>query len=513
MKKRLTPLVLALLMLCSVALASEYTPLDEKLKLQVRNGSGLTATLSFEASSGAQMSAVDTATNAMLGALLPGSSIEVRSLRALFGANKGREELRLTLKKGGQDAGTVVYVADSAVATLASSLIGTTVLAFGRGDTTLGGLLNSDATAWPGIEPLLMVLNTADNDWRKGADAALDRYAAKVSVWMQGFTKVSTAKDAQDRTFTRTTVSIPAAAVKAQVKQLLMDLYADTELIALLQQRLSAKQAAAYLDRNMMNAFFTALDALPLSRDVAMERVFDATGAISESSVVLPLGGFRGIDVLETSYTATDALSGNTTVKLHFVAPAGTPAPVWTLAYAGGSEAASPETKAYKGTLTIQAKGEDGGFTVGENTAVSEVVYGFNLNVTESAESYQQTERGMAGKKDYQVTLLVTPETDTNAGAQSFQLNASLSGLSDDRAATAFTGTLVWEDMKTEGSYTMAFEGTSAAPWNIPAPDLTNATRPDSLTQAQRDALRQQLTLALQQALAGLAARFLVPVQ
>ena len=70
MKKRLIPLVLALLMLCSVALASEYTPLDEKLKLQVRNGSGLTATLSFEASYGAQMSAVDTATNAMLGALL-----------------------------------------------------------------------------------------------------------------------------------------------------------------------------------------------------------------------------------------------------------------------------------------------------------------------------------------------------------------------------------------------------------------------------------------------------------
>ncbi len=507
MKKRLIPIVLVFLMLAPIALATEYTPLDEKLQLQVRNGSGLTGTIAFTASSGAQMSAVDAATNTMLAALLPNSSIDVRYLRALFGANKGREELRLTLNKAGQEAGSVHYVADDAVATLASSLIGATVLTFGKGDTTLGGLLSAPNAAWPRLEPLLLVLNSADNDWRKAADTALARYTAKVSVWMQNFTKVTT-EDAGGKTVTRTTVVIPADAVKAQVKQMLSDLYQDGEVIALLQQRMSAKQAAAYLDRNMMNAFFTALDALKLSRDITLERVFDAAGAISQSSMVLPLGGFRGIDVLETTYQAVDAQTGTTTVKLDFLAPSGQPAPVWTLAYTGGSEAATPETAAYKGSLTMHANPQ---YTVGENTTVTEQVYAFNLNIMQTPETYQQTDRGMAGRREYQVTLLVTPETDPNAGAQSFQLNAALSGLSDDRAATAFSGTLVWEDLKTDGSYTATFEGTSAAPWNIAAPDITNATRPDGLTGAQRDALKQQLSLTLQQALAGLAAGILVP--
>lgn len=509
MKKRLIPLVLALLLVNSVAFATQYTPLDEKLQLQARNGSGLTGTIMFEASSGAQMSALDSATNAILGTLLPGSTLDMRYLRALFGINKGREELRLTLKRDDQDAGTFTYVADDAVATLASSLIGTTVLAFGKGDTTLGGLLAEADAAWPGLEPLLLVLNSADNDWRKLADAALDRYTAKVSVWMQSFTKVST-EDIQGAKVTRTTVIIPAAAVKAQVKQLLMDLYQNNDVVALLQQRMSAYQAAAYLDKNMMNAFFTALDSLLLSRDVTLERVFDATGAISQSSMVLPLGGFRDIDVMETSYQAVDPQTGSTTIKLHFLARAGQPAPVWTLAYTGGSEAATPDTQAYKGSLSMNTNPR---FTVGEgeDEANTQLVYGFNLNMTQTEETYQQTDRGMAGRKAYQITLLVTPETDANTGAQSFQLNAALSGLSNDRAATAFSGTLVWEDLKTEGSYTATFDGTTAAPWNIGAPDITNATWPKDLAGAQRDALRQQLSLALQQAIAGLAARFLVP--
>ena len=87
MKRRLFSLILALVLLTPLALAVEYTPLDQKLMLQVRNGSGLTGTLTFDASKGAQMSALDPATNTMLSSLLPGSTMDVRFLRALFGAN------------------------------------------------------------------------------------------------------------------------------------------------------------------------------------------------------------------------------------------------------------------------------------------------------------------------------------------------------------------------------------------------------------------------------------------
>jgi len=49
MKRRLFSLILALVLLTPLALAVEYTPLDQKLMLQVRNGSGLTGTLTFDA--------------------------------------------------------------------------------------------------------------------------------------------------------------------------------------------------------------------------------------------------------------------------------------------------------------------------------------------------------------------------------------------------------------------------------------------------------------------------------
>ncbi|MGI6670441.1 MAG: hypothetical protein ACOX58_02500 [Christensenellales bacterium] len=513
MKRRLFSLILALMLLAPLALAAEYTPLDQKLMLQVRNGSGLTGTLTFDASKGAQMSALDPATNTMLSSLLPGSTMDVRFLRALFGANKGREELRLTLQKSGQDAASLTYVADSAVATLASTLLGNTVLAYGKGDATLGGLLGKPGTAWPQLEPLLLVLNSADNDWKKGADAALERYSAKISVWMQSFTRVSTQKDAQGKTNTSTTVVIPANAVKAQAKQLLTDLYQDAEVITLLQQRLSAKEAAAYLDKNMMSAFFTSLDALTLSQDVSIERVFDATGNISSSKISLPMGGYQGIDVLDASYQAIDALNGTTAITLKFLTTEQQPAPVWTLTYTGGSEADSPDASAYKGTLTLQDGSDQATFTVGGAAPSTSRVYDFNLDIQQPPEVYQQSERGMTGRKEYQVTLLVTPKSNDAAGPQSFHLNAVLSGLSDDRAATSVEGTLTWEDLKTEGSYTVSFKGKSAAPWNIPAPDVTNATRPDSLSATQLAAFQQQLSLTLQQSLAGLAARFLVPAQ
>lgn len=513
MKTRLIALTAALVMLCSIAYAAEYTPLDQKLMLQIRNGSGLNGTLTFESGAGTQMSALDAPANVLLGALLPKGSIEVRYLRALFGANKGREELRLTLKHDGQEAGSAAYVADSAVATLSSTLLGSTVLAFGKGDATLGGLLGEPGSAWPRIEPLLIALNGADNDWRKSADAVLERYSAKISAWMQGYTRITTQKDAQQRTVTRTSIAIPAAALKEQVKRLLNDVYQDAELMRLLQQRMSAKEAAAYLDANMLQAFSASVDALKLNGDVAIERVFDATGAITLSTLTLPLGGYRGIDVLETSYEAIDALTGNTEITLRFLADGAQAAPVWSLVYSGGAETDSPETLAYKGTLTITAAGKEAGYTVGGQQALVSKAYAFNLNLEDGKETYQQTERGMSGKKEYAVTLLVTPQNDANVGAQSFRLNATLSGLSDDRAATSIQGSLVWTDMKTDGSYTLHFQGNTAAPWNIPAPDLTRAVRPDGMSPSQLAAFRTQLSQTLQQAVAGLSARFLVPAQ
>lgn len=510
-------LVIAMLLsLPAAAFAVEYKPLNEKLMLQLRNGSGLTATVKLDMSPGASMTALDPTTNALLAALLPDSAIDVRYLRALFGANKDREELRLTLTKAGQSAGSLTWLSDGVMVTLASSLLGTGTYAAPRGDAALQTLLTGQKSTWPGIEGILAAINTTDLNWKTAAEAEMDRYTAKIGVWMQAYTKVANEKDEEGNAIIHTAVQIPPAAVKAEMKQLLMDFYQDAALQALLRQKLTAREAAAYLDRNMMNAFFSAIDALKMKEDVQITRVFNSAGHVIEDHIILPLGGFRGAEKLDMH---TKVLADGSTECTHVLtllpeSTASVTGKVYTLSYIGGPAKDSPGDAAYKGTLSIVPESTTGTtFTVGEAGAQVPMRFAFNLNLTEGEETYTQTAKGQTAKKEYIYTLLVTPEHAPDVSPQSFRLKLTLSGGREDRAATAFEGSLAWQDMKTEGTLTASFTGTSAAPWNIPNLNLPSATRVDNMTETQLETLRQQLSNNLQAAITTLTAQFLVPAQ
>ena len=100
MKRLIALLLLAATLLAALpALGADYT-LDEKLFKQVKDGSGLRATLKTQKTGGA-FSVLDPATNAALNALLPGAELSLRFLSGV-GTLKGQEELELNLLKGGQ---------------------------------------------------------------------------------------------------------------------------------------------------------------------------------------------------------------------------------------------------------------------------------------------------------------------------------------------------------------------------------------------------------------------------
>ncbi len=48
---------------------------------------------------------------------------------------------------------------------------------------------------------------------------------------------------------TKAVITVPAEQLKSQIKQLLMDLYADAELLALLSQEMDGRQAAPTCSR------------------------------------------------------------------------------------------------------------------------------------------------------------------------------------------------------------------------------------------------------------------------
>ena len=510
MKRRIAWL-LALLVaaLALPALAAEYT-LDEKLYKQVKDGSGLKAAVTFEKTGGA-FSVLDTAANAAVNALLPGSELSLRYLRGV-GTLKGLEELELLLLCGGQQAADLRYLKDAQFEQLTSSLLGGVRYLDARDGGVLLALLTGQDPVWPPVEGLLLKLNTAESTWQAAAARKLESYTVRLSLWLQPYTRTETVRDTDNRLQTRVTVSVPAPQLKAQIKQLLLDAYADTELLALLAQELDGRQAAAYLQPGMLNGFFQALDSLPIDGNLVSERLVDAQGQILENRLLLPMGGARGVRQVTYAFLA-DATGGQTTVVVEHLPknPANAAGATTTLAFAGGPAPGSEEVS-YAGTLTLQPEAGTEGFTVAapEGGAAS-TAYGFNLLYAPSPEAVDNA--AGTSTRDFEFNLLVTPQGDGAPAPQSLRGSLQLQSRLNSRSATYFTGRLTWTDQGSQAQITANVTGNTAPPWNIPAIDPAGATRVDGLSAEQMQGLREQVQTTLQGALTALVAQRLMPAQ
>ena len=121
MKKALSLLLSALMIMTALpGLAQDY-PLDEKLFKQVKDGSGLKVSIAFE-KTGGSFSLLDAAANAALGVLAQGSGLSLRYLKGV-GTLKGKEDLQITLMKGDQQLADLSYLKDSRLEALSSSCL------------------------------------------------------------------------------------------------------------------------------------------------------------------------------------------------------------------------------------------------------------------------------------------------------------------------------------------------------------------------------------------------------
>ena len=508
--KRITALLLSVMLLSLLALpglAADYT-LDEKLYKQVKDGSGLRATLKTQKTGGA-FSVLDPATNAALNALLPGAELSLRFLSGV-GTLKGQEELELNLLKGGQQLADLHLIKDSQFEQLTSSLLGAARYVDERDGGVLMALLSGKDPTWPGIEGLLFKLNTAESTWQGLVAQKLDNYLVKLTVWLQGYTRTESLKDAAGRPQTRVSVSVPPLQLKAQVKQLLLDVYSDQELLALLAQELDARQTAAWLQPGMMNSFFQALDRLPLEDNLESTRLLDENGLVIENRLTLPLGGAQGLDRAVYSFTADEDGGQSALILEHSPKlPGSLQGAVTSLAYEGGQTEGSPDIT-FAGTLTHTPEPAQEDFTVDAASPLAQTrAYTFNLLFVPGPEVVDSA--AQSSTRAFEFTLRVVPQDDVTQAAQIIRANAQLSSRLNSRSATYFTGTLTWLDEGSQAQIKADFSGNSAPPWAMAAIDPNGAIRVDTMTAAQLKTLGLQVRTTLEKGLTAALARLLTP--
>ncbi|NLD01887.1 MAG: hypothetical protein GX674_01145, partial [Clostridiales bacterium] len=113
MKRTIALLLSALLALsASSAFASEVMTLDEKLALQLQNGSGLIVAADFSASSDLDLSVLDEQMNTLLKALLPGSRLDIKRVQGAGSGNRGKEDMTLTLSRAGAPLADLRHTSD-----------------------------------------------------------------------------------------------------------------------------------------------------------------------------------------------------------------------------------------------------------------------------------------------------------------------------------------------------------------------------------------------------------------
>lgn len=295
MKKRWLGLVAAILLAVSPVLsagAQAESALKNKMQKQLDAGSGLKGTVTVSGIAG----------------------LEGLSLDAQYILQKVQSQLALSLKNnGGEMAKLALYEQEGAMALDAFFTSGKLYSITGGWESLLNRILAGETGGFKTslYSALWNILSPKNEDEAAKLSEAAAPYLTKIDMWMQGFAEPSALeKDENGVSFMKGVYHIPAAALKAEMKQLMVDLLADKRLLPLLWAKMSKEQADLYLNPALQSFYFTAVDALPLQGEITMLRRVTTTGQLLETSLSLPLNGTAG-GMKQMSFTSKTEAEGD----------------------------------------------------------------------------------------------------------------------------------------------------------------------------------------------------------
>ena len=475
MKKWIALLLAAALALgCVPALAESYT-VDQKFWGQVQEN-GLRVSVTFSVA-GDKTALIAPETWAALQALAPRLSLEGENSAQKSGA--GQAGARVLLD--GQAVGMADVRYDNGLIAWTSDLLSDSGAFYAASqDWNPLELLETALRknqAWPSLALALLSAKNAPQEWQTRAQPLLEPYQAKLGVWLNGYAVVS--NGTQDGVaYTELACRIPVQAVKAEIKQLLIDFYADEALLSLLREVFTAQEAAAYLQSGMRDTFFTLLDQLEISGEAEIVRRYDVMGNLLLDRAALPFAASQPLSALQIETTPAEAgqrwaFTGETRTGVKF--------DVSCIVGEGVSCA---------GSVRLETPEADEGFVVSDTPAVRTIAFDYNLDWEEGEETYSLAQD--LSQRAVKGTLVVKPQTAGEWPAQSLTLDAAFSSKSDKRAATRLTASLTWADLESGASIAAQMTARTAAGWTVESLPASGETlRMDLLAEEGRAALLQ----------------------
>lgn len=128
-----------------------------------------------------------------------------------------------------------------------------------------------------------------------GLDAVEEKYATRIDLWFEGFRQDAVLGKTEDGTGTiQVSYEVPALAVKAQIKQMLLELLEDGESLSALSAALGQETVQRYLTPEWQSYYFQAVDDLPLSGSLTLSRTVSLKNELLSLYLSLPLYDAQG---------------------------------------------------------------------------------------------------------------------------------------------------------------------------------------------------------------------------
>ena len=364
----------------------------------------------------------------------------------------------------------------------------------------------------PGLETFAagLALQLHDLDSAKWA-TSFDSYLTKIDLWIEAYRQNAKLGKAEDGTTTmEVSYRIPAAAMKAQLKQMVLDLLNDQPLLTALKAVVSEDNAARYLNPDRQEYYFYAIDELPLNGEMTIDRTVSLKGDTIALSMSLPLYDSQG----GASTVAYDRHKGSgdlpDTNTIRFTGDR------TTLQLDYQTYNTLTGTSVYQGTLLRQPTGTET-YEVGAADAPAADATK-TLSVAFTLSSQQGSTTGDDGKQtqtgDYSLTLSpdYTPgvadeeaAAPTDAQKQQYiafepldiHLTTAYASGQAKNASTTVTAGLEISGENSPQKITLTFEGKTKGKWTPNAVDTKKATRLDEMNSSDLQALVAQAGVKL----------------
>jgi hypothetical protein len=342
-----------------------------------------------------------------------------------------------------------------------------------------GGLLSGTASFFSNMALYLIGGNT------DSMTEAMEQYTTKIDFWLEGYRDSVQVDNLDDGTSVmEIAYRIPAAAVKAQLKQLLIDLMNDAALLTDLQSLMPKEQADLFLEPSLQPYYFYTVDELPLADDLVIRRVMSFLGETVELSVTMPL---------------YDSVSG--AVALTYTRKQGGEDMPYdnTLKIEGEDSYAELTYRTYEtitGTTMYQGTVVAGGPEEnGEKPKPVRASFDLSLQsvTTKDLNGYETLNQSL------KLSILPVETPDALEAAQydtvpktEFSLNISFASLAAKNAPTDATMKLKLSGDDMAQEITLDFAGATTANWTPEAFDRGQAVNLTDMSQEKRDALVSQ---------------------